>query len=183
MAASVVRFRSKADRIQTDQAESLRQMVLAFPDLPERAAGEIIATIDHQTAAENGWTFVMLSPQEFDRVADWLTERSHSPALAVRLWIKLFSHLRRDTGEVMQTRDELADAIGTSADQVSRIMGELESIGAISRKRTKIGGMKGPGMVRYFVNPKVGTHLTGAARDRVQAAAPLLLVPDPPTTA
>ena len=47
-------------------------------------------------------------------------------------------------------------------------MGELATIGAISRRREKVAGMRGPGLVRYFMNPKVGTHLTGAARDKAQ---------------
>ena len=87
----------------------------------------------------------------------------------------LFNNLRTDTGEIVQTRDELAELIGDTPDHVSQIMGELGSIGAISRRREKVAGMRGPGLVRYFMNPKVGTHLTGAARDKAQAgSAPLL---------
>ena len=49
-------------------------------------------------------------------------------------------------------------------------MGELEGIGAISRRRERIVGMRGPGAVRYFMNPNVATHLTGvpATRPRPQ---------------
>jgi CRP-like cAMP-binding protein len=178
MAARVVQLRTRADQIRAEQAERLRQMVMAFPELPERAAGEIIAAIDRSTAAEHGWTFVMMSPEDNAKVVAWLAENSSLPMLAMRLWSVLFLHLRRDTGEIMQTRDELADAVGTSPDDVSRIMGELERIGAISRKRTKIAGMRGPGMARYFMNPKIGTHLTGAAGDKAQADAPLLQIID-----
>jgi CRP-like cAMP-binding protein len=175
MAASVVQLRTRADQIKAEQAERLRQMVLTFPELPERAAGEILAAIDRSTAAQNGWTFVMMSPQDNAKVVSWLAANSSRPMVAMQLWATLFLHLRRDTGEVMQTRDELADAVGTTSDEVSRIMGELEGIGAVSRRRTKVAGMRGPGMVRYFMSPKVGTHLTGAARDKAQASAPPLL--------
>ena len=175
MAASVVRLRTRKDQLQAEQAEQLRQLVLGLPELPERAAGEILAAIDRTTAAENGWTFAMVSPEDNARVVGWLAENSKRPMLAMRLWSVLFLHLRRDTGEIMQTRDELAEAVGIRSEHVSAIMGELETIGAISRKRTKVGGMRGPGMARYFMNPKVGTHLTGAARDRAQAEAPPLL--------
>ena len=54
-------------------------------------------------------------------------------------------------------------------------MGELEAIGAVYRRREGRG-------VRYFVNPRLGTHLAGAGRDRAQAEAPplrLVREPDP----
>jgi hypothetical protein len=174
MPAVVVSLRTRKDELRTDQAEHLRQLVLTLPGLPERAASEIIATIDRQTATENGWSFVMLSPAQNRAVVKWLGQNSKRPVMAVQLWAELFMHLRRDTGEIMQTRDELADAIGVPSERVSEIMSELESFGAISRKRVKVPGMKGPGMVRYSMNPKVGTHLTGKAREQAQTDAPLL---------
>ena len=42
--------------------------------------------------------------------------------------------------------------IADSAETVSQIMGELESIGAISRRRDRVPGMRGQGVVRYFVS-------------------------------
>lgn len=175
MAATVVRLRTKRDQLQADQAERLRQLVMTFPGLPERAAGEIIATIDRQTAAENGWTFVMMSPADNARVVSWLAENSKRPQVAMRLWAMLFLHLRRDTGEIMQSREDLALAVKAKSDDVSEIMGELERYGAISRRRIKIPGMRGPGIVRYIMSPKIGTHLTGKAREKAQAEAPPLL--------
>lgn len=174
MAATLVQLRTRADQIEAEKAEQLRQMVLAFPGLPERAAGELIAAIDRQTATSSQWAFVMLSPDQNRAVVRWLRANSQRPLVAVALWAELFSHLRRDTGEVMATREELAAAVEATPDHVSAIMGELESVGAISRRRAKVAGMRGPGMVRYFLNPRVGTHLTGAARDKAQAAAPQL---------
>jgi hypothetical protein len=174
MAAKVIRLRTRADQLREDQAAQLRQRLLDFPDLPQRAVSEIAAAIDQQTASTNGWTFVMMSPADNAKVVDWLAQNSKRPQIAMRLWAKLFLHLRRDTGEVLQTRDELAEAVGATADHVSTIMGELESIGAISRQRVRIPGMRGPGMVSYFMSPRVGTHLTGMARDIAQDEAPLL---------
>ena len=72
----------------------------------------------------------------------------------------------------MLTRDQLAEMVGDTADNVSAIMGELEGIGAISRRRERVAGMRGPGRVRYFMNPVVGTHLAGGERDAAQADAP-----------
>mgnify|MGYP002716735275 CR=1 FL=1 len=112
MAARLVRLRTKADKLQADKAAALRQMILGFDGLPERAAGELLAAIDRSTAADNGWTFVMMSPADNARVVSWLLDNAKRPQVAVRLWSTLFLHLRRDTGEVMQTRDELAEAVG-----------------------------------------------------------------------
>jgi predicted transcriptional regulator len=92
----------------------------------------------------------------------------------MQLWAELLDNMRRDTGEVAMTRDELAEAVGISSAEVSRTMGELEILGAISKTRQKIAGMRGPGVVRYFINPMIATNLTGQARDKAQLAAPQL---------
>jgi hypothetical protein len=102
----------------------------------------------------------------------------HRPALA--LWVLLFEHLDRRTGMILLTRDEIAEQVGTHPDIVSTIMADLEFIGAISRRRERVAGMRGPGVVRYFMNPNVGTHLLGQVRDEAQAqASPLKLDPRP----
>jgi hypothetical protein len=174
MAAQLIKLRTKRDRLKADQAAALRQLVLDFPDLPTRAVGELIATIDRQTASKSGWTFVMLSPEQNAAVVQWLADNSERPIVAMRLWSVLFNNLRTDTGEIVQTRDELADAMSVRPQEISQIMGELERVGAISRVRERVAGMRGPGLVRYFMNPRVATNLTGAARDQAQADAPLL---------
>ena len=171
MPATLHRLRSRPQRLRRIEAERLQQMILGFPGLPEGLVAAIIAAIDRETAAENGWTFVMLSPEQNEAVVAWLLDHSSRPQKAVRLWAALFRHLRRDTGEILLTRDELAEQVGTHPDNVSRIMAELESIGAISRRRERVTGMRGPGVARYFMNPNVATHLAGKARDEAQAAA------------
>jgi hypothetical protein len=169
MAARLVHLRTKSDRLKSEQAAQVRQAVLALPGLPEQAVSVIVSTIDQQTAAENGWTFVMLSPADNDFVVSWMLEHSKRPQMAMRLWSKLFLHLDRQTGEILQSREELAASINSKADHVSEIMGELESFGAISKRRVKVAGLRGPGMVRYFMNPNVATHNTGKARTDAQA--------------
>ncbi|MBK1662154.1 helix-turn-helix domain-containing protein [Paracraurococcus ruber] len=173
--APLVHFRSRADQLQAEQAERLRQLVLALPELPQRAVGEILATIDRQTAADQpDWTFVMMSPADNDRVVSHLLDTAARPQVAVRLWAKLFLHLRRDTGDIVRTREELAEEAGTTPQHISEIMSELEAFGAIVRFREKVAGMRGPGLVRYRMNSRIATHQTGAARVKAQAAAPLL---------
>jgi DNA-binding MarR family transcriptional regulator len=89
----------------------------------------------------------------------------------VRLWMKLFLHLRRDTNEITATNKELAEAVGATPAHISEAMREFEKIGAVERHRE---GRR----IRYFMNPRVGTHLTGAARDKAQITAPRLVSVD-----
>jgi hypothetical protein len=174
MAATLRRLRTKADRLLAEQADALRQLVLEYHDMPERLRGELVATIDRQTAAENGWTFVMLSPSQNKAVTRWLLEHSRRPQKATMLWVELFDHLRRDTGEIMLSRDQLAQLIEDHPNTVSEIMRELASIGAIITRRERVAGMRGPGRAVYFMNPNVATNLSGGARDRAQGEAPKL---------
>jgi hypothetical protein len=172
MPATLHRLRSQPQRLRRAEAERLQQMILGFPGLPEGPVGAIIAAIDRETAAENGWTFVMLSPAQNRAVVDWLDAHSTRPRKAVRLWAVMFEHLRRDTGEIALTREEMAAAVGIAPRGVSEITAELESIGALFRRhegRT----------VRYFMNPNVATHLSGKARDKAQAEAPSLRLVEP----
>jgi len=179
MAATIVRHRTRGDRLRAEQAEELRRLVVAFPALPGHAKAALVAAIDREAASEARWTFVMLSPTQNRIVVSWLLEHSSRPRKAVELWILLFEHLHRDTGEIALTREELATEIGETADNVSRLMTELEGIGAVSRRRERVPGLRGRGRVVYFMNPNVATNLAGAARDKAQREAGLLRLVEP----
>lgn len=175
MAAKVIELRTKPDRLRADQADLLKQVLLPFEaELPDQVR-ELIGLVDRQTASRNKWTFVMLSPEQNDAVVNYLIDHSKRPMVAVRLWSLCFRHLRMDTGEILLTREEMGEALGVKADHVTEIMSELAEMGAISRRRERVKGIKGPGMVRHFMNPRVATNLSGAARDKAQAEAPPLL--------
>jgi hypothetical protein len=98
---------------------------------------------------------------------------------ALAVWALLFTAMRRDTGEVVLTRDEIAERLGTSPSNVSHVLGELERVNALIRRREPSPGVRGQGSLRIFVNPRVGTHLAGAARDRAQGEAPPLRLVEP----
>src|SRR5918998_871133 len=105
MPARIVRLRTQADRLRARDAAELRQLILEYPGLPDRARGEVVAALDRQTASEAGWTFVMLSPEQNAAVMRWLRQESRRPVLALALWGELFTALDHDTGEVTMTRD------------------------------------------------------------------------------
>lgn len=97
-------------------------------------------------------------------VVDRLAARSTRPRTATRVWAELFLHLRLDTGEVLVSRRDLADAVGTHPNNISAVTAELERMRAIVRRRD---GRH----VRYFMNPLVGTGTGGAAGDEARAGA------------
>jgi hypothetical protein len=172
MAATIRRLIPRADRLRREQAAKLREALIPFEREMPSTVGTLLHHIDRETAAQPGWTFIMLSPDQNSAVIEYLAAHSSRPVVAMRLWATCFQHLRPDTGEVVMSRDELAAQLSVSADHVSAVMGELEGVGAIIRRRERIAGMRGPGRVRYYLNPVVGTHLGGAARDKAQASAP-----------
>lgn len=172
MAAKLHRLRSNPEKLRHDQATQLREALRPFQAAMPDAVRSLTAHIDAQTAALNRWTFLMLSPEQNHAVVRWLNANSRRPMRAMSLWSLLFTSLDRETGEVLMTRDELAEALEIAGQDVSEIMSELETCGAVSRRRERVAGMRGPGRVRYFLNPIVGTHLAGRARDQAQAEAP-----------
>jgi DNA-binding transcriptional ArsR family regulator len=136
-------------------------------------AGEALAVVQRGAASAKidaqGWIFVMISPAQNAAVVEWLSQHSRRPQVAVRLWAQLLGHLRSDTGEITQTRAQLAERIGIEPRTLSELMTELETIRAIRREKE---GRK----VRYFLSPHIATHLPGPARQAAQASAPPLLV-------
>ncbi len=170
MAASLHRLVSRRSRLAQEEAAALRQHILAFDDfvLPEEATDAIVLAIDRQTAATNGWTFVMLSPAQNLAVLRWLTSHSERPSVGVLVWGEILNALRNDTGEVMLTREQLAEHCEVAPSHISNALAELDGIGAITRSRRPVPGMRGPGRLVIHVNPLVATKLAGAARDRAQ---------------
>ena len=172
MAAKVRRLLLKPDQLRAEQAARLRAALLPYEGEMPGAVRELVAHIDRQTAARNGWTFIMISAEQNRAVVRWLKANSRRPMQAMDLWAELFTRVDRETGEIMLTRDQLAESLEVPPQDVSEIMSELEGIGAIIRRRQRVPGMRGPGRVRYFMNPVVGTHLAGGERDAAQAEAP-----------
>lgn len=175
MPAKIQRFRSRSARSRIDRATLLADLLRGLPvDYGPRslrvAVKVVRAHVDGEVAADHRWSFVMLSPSQNRLVVRYLAAHSRRKVVALELWALCFEHLLMDTGEIALSRSEFARELGVEAAAVSRIMGELKDVGAISVRRDGRG-------VRYFMNPNVGTHLPGAARVEAQAAfGPLKLV-------
>ena len=174
---AVTRLRSRRDAQEQHGLEAVRDMLLEAAEVgaPQATVGRLVATVERELASRRGWGFVMVEPRLYGDVVEHLLKHSKRPQKAVLLFTRLFSYLPPDGNEVLCSREELARVVGSDASHVSKIMGELEAVGAVYRRREGRG-------VRYFVNPRLGTHLGGAVRDRAQAEAPplrLVREPDP----
>jgi predicted transcriptional regulator len=170
--ARLHQLRPKPERLRHDQADQLIQAVLPFMDGQMRDhARAMVDYVKRETASGSRWKFVMVSPTQNDAVVNFLADHSSRPLVAMRVWSLALRHLR-DDGEIVISRDEIAEQVGEQPRNISTVMTELEQFGAISRRRERVAGMRGQGPVRYYVNPLVATHLAGQARDDAQAAAP-----------
>jgi hypothetical protein len=178
MAAIVTILQTKPKKLRREEAAHLRASLKEWEaqatGLPAGLMDVLYRELDKRTASHGRWTFVMISPQQNHIVVRYLIKNSKYPLIALDLWGLCFEHLHCDTGEILLSRDELADNLEQKSKVVSAVMSELEDCGAISRRYEKVAGVKGRGFVRYFMNPLVGTHLPGAARDEAQAKAPKL---------
>lgn len=167
MAATIRRLMTRRDAERQREIETLRQALLPFRNQLPDVVGKLLHHVDQSNPSRTGWTFIMIDSVQHDAVVEWLDEHSQRPRKALRLWSLVFRFLCRDTGQVLLTRHEIANRLEVEPRHVSEIMGELVKIGAIVKKRDRAG-------VGYFLNPCIGTHLAGAARDVAQAKAPHL---------
>lgn len=156
-------------RLRTRQDAKGQAALEAVRDMLDGVAGaeDVVAFVERRLATRRGWKFIMVDPVLYADVIEHLAKHSRRPQTSVVLFTRLFQFLPPDGNEVVADRAELARAVGIRPAEVSAVMGELEAIGAVYRRREGRG-------VRYFVNPRLGTHLAGAVRDRAQAEAPPL---------
>jgi hypothetical protein len=169
-------------RLHPDQADQIRQLLLPFAEDLGDTISDLLYYIDRQTAGSNSWTFVMLSPSQNAAIVDYLLDHSKRPRQALRLWAYCFEHLNSDTGEIMLGRAEFAELLQAPASTVTKIMAELQARNAIITRRQPVRGLRGAGVVRYFMNPTVATHLAGKARDIAQAISPQPITAREPKT-
>lgn len=154
------RARPRIDRARASQAV---QGLLAL-HLPDETLADCLGVIQRDTECERKWPFTMINTEQNLAVLEYLASEAVQPAKAMLVWSVMFDSIRMDSGEVTRRRSEIAARVRVSQRFVSTVASLLERVNAISRERDGRG-------VRYFINPNVGTHLTGTARDRAQVAA------------
>lgn len=168
--AQLVRFRTRQQGSERAASAALaEQMSLLSPELLAQLPAEARVAISRATHAlqrharpgtEQGlWPggFTMLSRDQTAAVWDAIRAlpADDRPNHVRHAFDLVLLNLRQDTGEVMLTRDQLAERIGCAPRSVSTVMGTLERMGVIRRERRRIEGMQGRGMAVYFINPHV----------------------------
>ena len=189
--AQVVRLRTKQARSEQDTAAGLAEQLRLLPDeLLQQLPGSIRHAISKATHGlhrharpdieEGLWPggFTMLSRAQTKAIWDAIRalDPDERPNHVRHAFDLVILNLRQDTGEVMLSRDELAKEIGCSPDHVSHVMSTLVRLGVITRERQRVEGMRGPGVVVYFVNPHVAWNgsLDVRKAEAAEAAPPML---------
>lgn len=151
---------------QQRDSETLERLARRAGLDPQTAA---ILAMNLAPSARTDWTFVMISPLQNAAVVAWLGQNSSRPMKAMALWAELFTAMRNDTGEILRSREDLAERINETPANLSRIMTELSTINAVVRKRE---GRR----VKYFMNPNIATHVPDpdARKEARDEAGPLL---------
>ena len=156
----------KHSRATRAQAEQLRQLVLDL-DIPAEARAIVDNALFKITETPGRrWLFVMINPDQFRFVAKAITQRPDA-GKTLMVWNCALTYVRQDTGEILASREKLAEDAVTNVQEVSRALGRLSDIGAIVRLR------RGRRMA-YFVNPNVGWNGGEGARQEAAKEAPQL---------
>lgn len=169
------RFRAPSDKLfsrEVDVLTSGARAILADP-ASSSAARELaeahIEQVSSKSRSQAVWRFLMLGEDQIEYVFNWMADHSKRLRLWNRVWAQIPKHVDLKSGQLKLTREELAAKTGASVRDVSSVMSELEECGVIIRRRDRVPGLRGPGVVRYHLNSNVGTHLAGKARDAAQA--------------
>lgn len=128
--------------------------------------------VRRSTSPDNGWDFSMIGLRENRAVVSHLRKESARPLVALEVWAVIIEHLQRDSSVIPLTRAQIAAEVGVSPANVSEVMSELFKFGAILRQRVPSSGVRGPGIVRYSVNPWFATRLPKGVRADEQAKVP-----------
>lgn len=187
MVVRVVRFVPQRERVTRDAAAKLAEQLRLFPEdqVPASARAQLLNALQrvtHPDTEQSIWPggFSMLSRVQTAAVWDAIRAlpSSERPNHVRHAFDLVLLNLRQDTGEVMLTRDQLAERIGCSSDNVSRLMSTLERMGVVRRERRAVDGMRGRGMAVYFINPHVAWNGSLEVRkaEAADQAPPLLTI-------
>lgn len=160
--------RRQKEQIVKEEIEQLEMLAITRPQLKDHISAMIYQIQkDDNINDYNRWAFAMIGTTEYRLVGQWLGKNSKRSGEAKSLWISLIDYLDINTGQIRRSRQELAKELEITPSDISRIMSELESIGAIIKKK------EGRGII-YYMNPLIGTHLPKIKRDLAQSQAPKL---------
>lgn len=170
----VVRLVPARERVRREVVGQVVDFVagVSEADLPPFSRARLLNALYRcaEPDCERSWgPFVMMSVADVDRIQReiWALPSRDRRTTVLRAFHLVLCNLRVDTGEVMLTRGELAERLGCSHERVSFAMSTLFRMGVILKEYRKVPGMRGPGLVVYFVNPDVAWNGSLAKREAV----------------
>ena len=178
--AEVVRLVPNAER---QRRAAVRNLSLALaevarlaPDVLSESTSDNVRRELHPYAGAPEATgkpedFFMLTIQAISAVWDWIRglPREDRPQDVRLVLDKALTSMRWDTGEVMLSRDALAEKAGIPVDRVSRAMSVLAREGVIERSTVREPNKRGRGSVKYFINSHVGFRGSREAQAELRA--------------
>lgn len=180
--ATVYRLVASHERVARAAVDPAAKVIQAM-NLPDHVRARLehelyrLAEPDH---SRNPWgAYAMLSVQQMGAIWDAIRKlpASERPGEVRHVLDLILLHLRQDTGEIMLTRQELAERMDIQPGKVSKALGVLERLGVIYKgdERRKVPGLKGPGLAVYFVNPHAAWNgsLELRRREAARRALPL----------
>lgn len=180
--AKVYRLLPDRERIKRQEAADADRTIatLNLPrHLQERIRHELYRASEPDSIRSPFGKYVMLSVQQVGAIWDAIEKlpKAAKPRIVDRAFKLAMLNLRQDTGEIMLTREELAERMKCTPQDVSKAMGQLAKMGVIIKgERRRVAGLKGPGPVPYFVNPHAAWNgSTGLRELEAQRQTPPLL--------
>jgi hypothetical protein len=160
--AQIRRLRPKSH----DRAAQALQFML---DLPLALRPETRSDLTDALAsyAPEPWSYVMLSREQARAIVRKINEGPRA-GTTLAVWMVALSYSAYGTGEIEATREQIAEAAGTTDIEVSRALAQLARIGALVRT--------GPG--HYAINPSAAWSGSLASREQAaQKPGPRLVEP------
>jgi hypothetical protein len=145
-----------------------------LPAQPRAAILNALARVTHPDTETSIWSagYMMIGRRETGVVWDAIRQlpRQDRPQQVRHAFDLVLLNIRPDNGEIMLTRDEMAEKMRCAPREVSKAMGVLFRMGVVLRETRKVAGLRGPGMVVWFINPHVAWN--GSLAIRQQQALP-----------
>lgn len=179
---NVHRLTPVTERVPRSKAQAAQDAIGAL-DIPPHARERLrqeLYRITEPDFARSPWRhFTMLSVQQAGAIWDAIRAlpAKDRPQEVRHAFDLATLHLRQDTGEIMLTRQEMAERMKVDASKVTHAMGVLERMGVIIKgERRKVPGLRGRGLTPYFINPHVAWNgtLAGAIEEAKRQEPPLL---------
>ncbi len=165
MVGELRRFQSRQALAKRELASELGHQLALFSDeeIPPHER-ETVCNFLHRIAHPNserpflgkrGWSVITCEQTEAVWQAIGKLSSDRRPQQVKDAFMLVLLYLRHDTLEVMLSRREMAEKLGTEPRNVSSVMRTLEDMEVVYRSTRPIDGRRGPGAVVWKLNPYV----------------------------